>query len=460
MTSPIIDWLPYQRAWIVDKSRFKVGMMTRRGGKSFSSGGEIVDDCTSAEISGVAVRWTVLSRSERTAQEMIEDAVKPLTKAFWGAYNVLKTRAQPDFYEDKFRGEDDAVYRTFEVRYPGGSRVTALSASPDAARGFGGNILFDEFAFHANSRAIWGAAFPVAARGKHKVRVVSTPNGKGNKFYELMTGEDAAWSRHHVDIYEAVQQGLDVNIEELRAGLGDEQLWGQEFELKWLEGSEAWLSYELIIASEDPEAGEPRAYQGGPCYLGVDIAARNDLFVATVFERVGERLIEREQVAEKKLTFAQQDAVTDRLFDTYQIVRSRWDQTGMGEKPVEDAQRRYGASRVEGVMFSVASKLDLANALKGGMEDRAVRFRAGDPTLRADLHAVQSVIGPTGNRRLLAGGDTDGHADRFWSSALAVSAAASPYQALTYTPVPRGGELFEDRDIRITAGFGAREGLW
>lgn len=50
-----------------------------------------------------------------------------------------------------------------------------------------------------------------------KLRVISTPNGKGNKFYELMTGPaDDGWSRHTVDIYQAVADGLPRDIEELK----------------------------------------------------------------------------------------------------------------------------------------------------------------------------------------------------------------------------------------------------
>lgn len=149
-----------------------------------------------------------------------------------------------------------ATYKTHEVHFPGGSRVVALSASPDAARGFGGNILFDEFAFHNDSRRLWGAAYPVAARGKHKIRVISTPNGKGNKFYELMTGKDNTWSKHIIDIYEAVRQGLDVDIDELRKGLADEDAWAQEFELAWLDAASAWLDYDMISEVEHPEAGK------------------------------------------------------------------------------------------------------------------------------------------------------------------------------------------------------------
>ncbi|MDO9716970.1 terminase, partial [Glaesserella parasuis] len=66
-----------------------------------------------------------------------------------------------------------------------------------------------------------------------KLRVVSTPNGKGNKFYELMTDlNNNEWSRHSVDIYQAVADGLPRNVEQLRVGLNDEDAWAQEFELK------------------------------------------------------------------------------------------------------------------------------------------------------------------------------------------------------------------------------------
>ena len=47
---PIIDFYSYQKKWMDDKHRFKIGMMTRQGGKSFGAGGEIVDDCIQHEI--------------------------------------------------------------------------------------------------------------------------------------------------------------------------------------------------------------------------------------------------------------------------------------------------------------------------------------------------------------------------------------------------------------------------
>ena len=184
---------------------------------------------------------------------------------------------------------------SLEVKVPQcGSRITALPANPDTARGFSANVVLDEFAFHQNSRAIWSALFPVISKGTQKLRVISTPNGKGNKFYELMTGEDDVWSRHEVDIYEAVRQGCPRDVDMLRAGMADEDAWAQEYELKWMDGASAWLDYDLISSCEHPLAGYPSKYKGGMCFVGVDIAARNDLFVIWVMELVDGVLVTRE----------------------------------------------------------------------------------------------------------------------------------------------------------------------
>ena len=463
MTAPVITFLPYQRAWIEDQARFKIGMMSRQIGKTFSTCGECVDDCFQAWAEGRRARWVILSRGERQAAEAMTEAVKPMTRAYFEAYNTLLKGGEPEFAEDEFRSPQaegpDAVYKALEVRFPNGSRITALPANPDTARGFSANVILDEFAFHAQSRAIWAALFPVVSKGGQRLRVISTPNGKGNKFFELMTAEDSVWSRHVVDIYEAVRQGLDRDVDELRAGMADEDAWAQEYELKWLDAASAWLDYELIASVEQETAGKPRFYGGGPAYVGVDIAARNDLFVIVVLEAVGEVLVTREVIARRRIAFAEQDDLLAGVMDRYRVVRAAIDQTGMGEKPVEDAIRRYGDSRIEGVLFSAGRKLDLATVLKERMQDRRLLIPAGDPVLRADLHAVSSRVGPTGIRRLVADGDTDGHADRFWAFALAAAVAESGYQPYAYRPVGTGA-AFEDRDIRLTAGFGSQRGVW
>lgn len=410
IATPALQLYPYQRRWIQDESRFKIAMFARQCGKTFTSTLELALDCVRAESQGQRRRWVILSRGERQAREAMNEGVKLHLAALAAGFAAHDYEWEPGI-------------RALEVELPGGSKITALPANPDTARGFSANVLLDEFAFHQDSRAIWKALFPVISKPGLKLRVISTPNGKGNKFYELMTGQDDGWSRHVTDIYQAVADGLPRDIEELRRGAGDDDLWAQEFELKWLDEASAWLSFELISSCEDENAGQSAHYQGGPCFVGVDIAARNDLFVIWVLEQVGDVYWTREIIERRRIPFAEQDELLAGVFRRYRVLRACMDQTGMGEKPVQDAQRRHGTSRVEGVLFTAANKLSMATRGRQAFEDRKLRIPAGRDELRADLHKLKKMTGPTGAPRFVAESDHAGHADRAWACFMALSAA-------------------------------------
>jgi len=412
---------PYQQNWIGNESRFKIGMFARQTGKTFCTTFELAKDCQLSDMVGKRVRWVILSRGERQAKEAMEEGVKRHSQALGSIVRSIESEWMTD----------GASYKALEVEYPNGSRITALPANPDTARGFSANVFLDEFAFHLDSRKIWTALFPVISAG-HRLRVVSTPNGKGNKFYDLMTAEDAIWYRQVTDIYQAVADGLPRDIDMLRTALNDDDAWAQEYELKWLDEASAWLSYELISSCEDDRAGRPELYAGGPCYVGVDIGARNDLFVIWVDEIVGDVAWNREIIARKRISFAEQDALLAEVFDRYRVMRCCMDQTGMGEKPVEDARRRHGSTRVEGVLFTGANKLIMATIGKEQFEDRRCRIPMGDTVLRADLHKLQKVVGPTGAPRFVAESDSAGHADRAWAKFLAANAATTPAVDIAY----------------------------
>ena len=418
---------PYQQRWIKDKRRFKVGMFARQTGKTFTTTLEIVQDCLQAEACGRRVRWVILSRGERQAREAMEEGVK-IHCAFYKA--VAKV------FESEIIGDDGYTAKQLEVTFSKGSRITALPANPDTARGFSANVFLDEFAFHQDSRKIWSALFPVISAG-HRIIVTSTPNGKGNKFYELMTDRALSdtWSRHTVDIYKAVADGLPRNIHELKTGLNDEDAWAQEYELKWLDDASNWLSFDLIGMAEHEKAGDPAHYQGGPCYAGVDIGTRNDLFVIWVVEQVGDVYWTREIIARKRISFYEMDRLLDDVFSRYRIIRLCMDQTGMGEKPVEDAKRRHGTYRVEGVLFTLGNKQTLAQNGKQAFEDRKIRIPMGDTDLKADLHKLKKITGPTGTPRFVADSDSAGHADRAWACFLAVNAATGGRVEYAYHPV-------------------------
>src|SRR6185436_9141241 len=68
-------------------------------------------------------------------------------------------------------------------------RIKVLSANPRTARGFSGDLILDEFAFHEDSAAIWEAAEPILASNPDFLcRIASTGNGKHNMFYRMASG--------------------------------------------------------------------------------------------------------------------------------------------------------------------------------------------------------------------------------------------------------------------------------
>lgn len=403
----------YQDEWFRDDSRFKIGLWSRQVGKTFTTTLEIVSDIMKARATGRASPWLILSRGDRQAREAMRAGIQTHAKA----YGLALKHYEFDL------DVDGQKFRASEWDAGGGNIVTAVPANPDTARGYSRNVFLDEFAIHASSREIWGALYPIITRG-WKIRITSTPQGKSGKFYELMTAANSQWSKHVVDIHRAVDGGLPVDPEELRAGLADEDLWRQEYLCEWLDEASAWLPYDLIDGCEDETAGDPARYGGGLTYMGNDIGRHGHLWCAWAAEMVGDVAWTREIRTLHRQPFSVQDEVLDEMVGRYRLLRLAMDQTGLGEKPVEDAQRRHGTSRVEGIKFSQATKLDMATALKERFEDRTIRIPAGDTVLRSDLHSVRKVAGMGGNVRLLADETVDGHADRFWAAALMAGAAS------------------------------------
>ena len=265
---------------------------------------------------------------------------------------------------------------------------------------------------------------------------------------------------HVTDIHQAVAQGLNVDPQKLRAALGDEEAWAREYELSWLDESTAWLPYALIEAVEDPGAGQPEAYTGGPCYVGVDIGRKHDLWAAVALEQVGDTLWLRELVTLKGKSFAQQDAELDRIMESYDARRVCMDETGMGAKPVEDAKIRHGRLRVEGVMFTGPSKHHLATLARRAFEEKKLRIPP-DAALRRDLARLRKSVSPTGAPRFDAATGPEGHSDRAWALFLALHAASGDGAAIEYISSKRlraaDGAMWGMGDISepvMDSGFG------
>jgi phage FluMu gp28-like protein len=155
---------PYQLRWIEDGSRFKLAVKATQIGYSYAAALEAVLDCVERET-----MWIVLSRGERQSLEFMQKARQHVR-----ALKVIDSSMESSFFEQTNELKH-------EVKFPNGSRIIGLPANADTARGYTGNMILDEFAFHAQDQEIWAAAFGRVSRGDLKLRVISTPNGeRGN----------------------------------------------------------------------------------------------------------------------------------------------------------------------------------------------------------------------------------------------------------------------------------------
>ena len=419
--------LPYQTRWVQDRDGLAVCEKGRRIGLSWAAA---YDAVMRASAGDGDVYYQSYSLDQ--ARSWIGDAAEWAQALEAGAGAIGEVLFDAD-------GDRLPAYR---IPFPSGRSVAALSSAPRALRGKGrpgDRAIIDEAAWIDDLDAVLKAALAFRMWGGD-VRILSTHHGESSPFAalcaELREGRRAG-SLHRVPFADAVADGLYRRVCEVT---GD--AWSPEAEAAWAEGiraeygehaaeeldcepapaAGAWLSWDTIRRVEHAEAGDPARYAGGAVCVGVDIARRRDLWGAAALERVGDVHWVRELRVERNIPFSAQSRIVGELIARYRPARVAVDQTGMGEAIVEQWQDTHGRRLVEGVLLTGPRRLDLATALLEAAQDRRLRIPVDD-ALRADLHAVRAEAGPTGAPRLVAGRDTDGHADRFWALALAVAAS-------------------------------------
>ncbi len=478
MSNPAVPLTDYQRNWVADKSRFKIGVLTRQGGKSFETSLEAVDDCMERKT-----MWVFLSAGERQSKELMSKAAMHSR-----AYNLAIEEL-----ESEFLAEDNTKYRMLEIILPNGSRIVGLPANPDTARGWSANILLDEFALHRDSRAIWAALFPTVTRG-YKIRIVSTFKGKSNKFYELFfsaptlqkydgsefehKGERGGWSKHFVNIYQAIEMGLKlvdeegqpIEPEDLRLALSDDDAWEEEFECVPSDEVSAFLTHDLISAVEDVkiikepvwveflikaaemnyrEFKQTKVRPGlpldilakvefpGDLYVGMDIGRKHDLSVIWVDQKVGDVLITTAVIELRRQPYFIQEQVLHTVLSQAAFRRACIDESGLGGQLAEGAQDMFGESRIEAIPFSAPNKEVLAVGLKQNFEDWGSQIPA-DNTIRNSLHSVKKYETTTKHFRFDAEKtEKTGHADHFWAKALAIQAGSASAGPIAYQTVSK-----------------------
>jgi len=449
---------PYQVRWVNDDARFKLAVKSARIGYSFGTALEVVLDC----LKNTKSTWTVLSASKAQSVEFVEAC-----KSILALMGEVAQLFEDEVFVDLATKIEDYQMR---ISFPNGSRIIALPANPRTARGYPGNAVLDEFAHHENSYAIWAAVIRQTALG-HKLRVLSTPNGEQGKFYDLAKELGLAdgvapsqnpvrkgpWSAHWVDVYAAVAEGCPINIVEMKAGVGDEDTWNQEFCCVFLKATGAWLSFELITAAEDDgvtiELADP-FIPIGRTGAGIDVARDRDATCFWLDEQIGDVAWTRHVLWLYGMSFPDQFRRLQSLVALAD--RTAIDATGMGIALYDYLNEAF-PGRIIGINFagstprgeqpkavsakdaagaSIRLKTDLAMRIKKNLESAKSRIPRSQQ-IRNELASIKRENTGGGVRfdaprievdSAVAGGSKQkryAHADAFWAKALALYALDS-----------------------------------
>ncbi len=374
-------------------------------------------------------------------------------------------------------------------------RIKVLAANPRTARGFSGDLILDEFAFHENSDAIWEAAEPIlSSNSDFLCRIASTGNGRHNLFHQFaapaLAGPPAAEStlprgglclsfsqaghvlsrvtrtQAHwlgVPIYDPNTRRI-ISPETARARAVDKRAYEQNYECAFADENLTLLSHELIAAAEQDGVGficeqdwtsaalaRLRAAVG-PLYVGFDVGRKVDLSVLTVIEALPELKIIRAILRIRDMRLPDQQSRLGEICRLPKFRRATIDMTGLGLGLFEYAQKQFGSSRIHGINFAATVPATraiqsegrnretvrvteaLALELLQAYESRQLRH-PGDADLRDDLRKPEKITSPGGRVSIAATRDEAGHADHFWSLALALEAAATSSAPSAFEPI-------------------------
>lgn len=304
-----------------------------------------------------------------------------------------------------------------EIKLENGAIIKALAHNFRTVQGFTGDIWMDEFAWYPNPKKIWHAFVPSIGAVKGRLTILSTPFEEKSLFHELYFDEQKykMFKRFHVDIYRAMEDGLEFDLETMKA-LFDADTWASAYECVFIDDESSLLSITLIKSCIDEKLSYFSPSSNTPLLCGYDIGRVSDRStLASVINSDDTYTLVMLNVL-AKASFKEQEDVLSSHLRSYPLATLDMDKTGIGLNLTETMHAKF-KSRVNGVYFTAGTKEQMALNLKKLFEDKKISI-PNDPLLISDLHAIKRTAG-TKSFKYDAKRNEYGHADRFWALALA-----------------------------------------
>ena len=425
--------LPYQKAWLGDKSPVKVVEKSRRIGLTWA---QALDDVLKASTSGRdGMDVLYISFNQDMTREYID------TCAEWAKkLQIVAGKVN----EDIFRDGDEREIKAFRIDFASGHKILALSNRPSNLRGKQGRVIIDEAAFVEDLPELLKAALALLMWGG-QVIIISTHDGAENPFNELIQDVRAGnlpYSLHRITLDDALSAGLYRRIcrvtkqdwtpeaeEAWRADLiktygdgADEELFCIPRQssgaylttgmieacmeaapvLTWTPPAEDFVDWPLPVAErytkgwiaeqlEPLLSGLPkdRAH-----FCGVDFGRSGDLSVFwPATEEKDLRLVPPFVLELRNCPHRTQQQILFAVLDALpRFSGVSLDARGNGSALAEAARQQYGPGRVREVMISEGWYRETMPLLKAGIEDKTL-ILPKDAGILSDFRSLRVVKG-------------------------------------------------------------------
>ncbi len=327
-----------------------------------------------------------------------------------------------------------------QMQLKNGSVIAATPNNPDRIRGYTANdIYLDEAAHFLNDEPVMRAIKPMLIATQGTFTIVSTPFGKRGLFwdqYRIATDEQA--TRDDVRAYDLYPSTISPLISRERMEQEHLNLTDPEFQQEYLgefiEQVDTYLPLDLITPCVDPTLVLQDVGESDKEYvIGIDFAKQRDetVVILAEFEEDG-CIVVRHISAWSGMEYGKQVGRIGQLAETFKIISGAADQTGVGEAVMEDLN--HVIRQVEGVIFTAASKIDLASSLRSFLEHQRITL-PNDRRLIMQLNALRYQVSKTGNLLFESPEKDRIHDDYLWSLALTCHAAKLAQQIDRSRPI-------------------------
>jgi phage FluMu gp28-like protein len=330
-------------------------------------------------------------------------------------------------------------------------RISRIISNPSKApRGKKGDIYLDELAHCANDEEIYKGSTALILRAEGaQLTVCSSPLGRRGQFWGIARQEirpyPSFW-RQAVpwwlasflckDIVRASIEAPKMSTEERVLTFGTSKIkdqfnsllledFQQEFECLYSDETLTFYPYDLIIPCTHAEHelcedfADVRRKAKGRLVAGYDVGRKKDLAELTIWdenEKTGEMTM-LYMGSYDRIPFAEQESELRAMLVTLSIARLSIDNTGLGMMLAENL-----AAEFPGVVvredFTRTNKEVWCTDFKIKLQKKLI-YMPRDRALIAQIHSIKKHVTLGGQVTFDAERDAKGHADKFWSCALA-----------------------------------------